>query len=183
MQTCGEGARKRQTEVFRRSTVLLLVLGAAGGFLPSIFMMLLTGKVWSVNHQAPHSMVDVYLIMHIPLAIAWSLLVALQLWSADIGRRRSIHKSLGWLTLTTGIIGIGLIGGIIWPLVNDFSDGLNSPNAGAGIYTIAMGIGVIINGTLAGLYAKRRDLAKHKDFIIIPCSGRSIQAYTGFTCG
>ena len=83
MQTSGEAARIRQTDVFRRSTVVLLVLGAAGGFLPSIFMMLLTGKVWSVNHQAPHSMVDVYLIMHIPLAIAWSLLVALQLWSAD----------------------------------------------------------------------------------------------------
>ena len=167
MQTSSEAARIRQTEVFRRSTVVLLVLGAAGGFLPSIFMMLLTGKVWSVNHQAPHSMVDVYLIMHIPLAIAWSLLVALQLWSADIGRRRSIHKSFGWLTLTTGILGIGLIGGIIWPLVNDFSDGLDSPNAGAGIYTMAMGIGVIVNGTLAGLYARRRDLAKHKDFIIM----------------
>ena len=108
-------------------------------------------------------MVDVYLIMHIPLAIAWSLLVALQLWSADIGRRRSIHKSFGWLTLTIGILGIDLIGGIIWPLVNDFSDGLDSPNAGAGIYTMAMGMGVIVNGTLAGLYAKRRDLAKHKE--------------------
>ncbi len=167
MQTSGEAARIRQTEVFRISTVVLLVLGAAGGFLPSIFMMLLTGKVWSVNHQAPHSMVDVYLIMHIPLAIAWTLLVALQLWSADIGRRRSIHKSFGWLTLATGIIGIGLIGGIIWPLVNDFSDGLDSPNAGVGIYTMAMGIGVIVNGTLAGLSAKRRDLAKHKDFIIM----------------
>jgi len=167
MQTSGEAARIRQTDVFRRSTVVLLALGAAGGFLPSIFMMLLTGKVWSVNHQAPHSMVDVYLIMHIPLAIAWSVLVALQLWSADIGRRRSIHKSFGWLTLTTGILGIGLIGGIIWPLVNDFSDGLDSPNAGAGIYTMAMGMGVIVNGTLAGLYAKRRDLAKHKDFIIM----------------
>ena len=66
MQTSGEAARIGQTEVVRRSTVVLLMLGAAGGFLPSIFMMLLTGKVWSVNHQAPHSMVDVYLIMHIP---------------------------------------------------------------------------------------------------------------------
>ena len=32
---------------------------------------------------------------------------------------------------------------------------------------MAMGMGVIVNGTLAGLYAKRRDLAKHKDFIIM----------------
>ena len=32
---------------------------------------------------------------------------------------------------------------------------------------MALGIGVIVNGTLAGRSAKRRDLAKHKDFIIM----------------
>ena len=68
-------------QLYKRAAVLLLILGAAGGFLPSLFMLAKTGQVWSVNHQAPHSMVDRYLLVHIPLAFLWALLVGVQLWT------------------------------------------------------------------------------------------------------
>ena len=56
-------------QLYKRAAVLLLILGAVGGFLPSLFMLAKTGQVWSVNYQAPHSMVDQYLLVHIPLAV------------------------------------------------------------------------------------------------------------------
>ena len=74
---------------------------------------------------------------------------------------------MGALTLGFGIIGVGMIGGWIWPLLNDFSNGLASPTAGAGIYTIIMGTGVVINGCLAGYFAKTKDLARHKDHVVM----------------
>ncbi len=156
-----------QNRIYKRAGALLLVLGAAGGFLPSLFMLAKTGQVWSVNHQAPHSMVDVYLFIHIPLAVVWALLIAVQLWSGQVTSRRYLHISLGWFTLATGVIGIGVVGGLIWPLVNDFADGFDSPNVGAGIYTMSMGAGVIINWVLAGYYARKGDLARHKDHALM----------------
>ena len=156
-----------QNRIYKRAGALLLVLGAAGGFVPSLWMFAATGQVWSVNHQAPHSLVDIYLLVHIPLAVLWALLVGLQLWSGQVRARRDLHVFVGWITLATGVIGIGIIGGWIWPLIHDFSDGLDSANAGAGIYTISMGLGVVINGILAGHYARKRDLARHKDHVLM----------------
>ena len=160
-------ATSLQNRIYKRAGALLLVLGAAGGFVPSLWMFSATGQVWSVNHQAPHSLVDIYLLVHIPLAVLWALLVGLQLWSGQVRARRDLHVFLGWITLATGVIGIGIIGGWIWPLIHDFSDGLDSANAGAGIYTISMGLGVVINGILAGHYARKRDLARHKDHVLM----------------
>ena len=137
-------------QLYKRAAVLLLILGAAGGFLPSLFMLAKTGQVWSVNHQAPHSMVDRYLLVHIPLAFLWALLVGVQLWTGQVPGRRQLHIRLGWLSLATGVIGVGVIGGWVWPLINDFADGFDSPNAGAGVYTMTMGVGVVVNGLLAG---------------------------------
>lgn len=160
-------ASQLQNHVYKRAAALLLILGAGGGFLPSLFMFAKTGQVWSVNHQAPHSMVDQYLLMHIPLAVLWSLLVGVQLWSGQVRGRKQLHITLGWLCLATGVLGIGVIGGWIWPLINDFADGFDSPNAGAGIYTMTMGVGVVVNGLLAGYFARKRDFARHKDYVLM----------------
>lgn len=154
-------------QLYKRAAVLLLILGAVGGFLPSLFMLAKTGQVWSVNHQAPHSMVDQYLLVHIPLAFLWALLVGVQLWTGQVPGRRKLHIRLGWLSLATGVIGVGVIGGWVWPLINDFAEGFDSPNAGAGIYTMTMGVGVVVNGLLAGYFARKRDLARHKDHVLM----------------
>ena len=154
-------------QLYKRAAVLLLILGAVGGFLPSLFMLAKTGQVWSVNHQAPHSMVDQYLLVHIPLAFLWALLVGVQLWTGQVPGRRKLHIRLGWLSLATGVIGVGVIGGWVWPLINDFTDGFDSPNAGAGVYTMTMGVGVVVNGLLAGYFARKRDLARHKDYVLM----------------
>ena len=153
-------------QLYKRAAVLLLILGAVGGFLPSLFMLAKTGQVWSVNHQAPHSMVDQYLLVHIPLAFLWALLVGVQLWTGQVPGRRKLHIRLGWLSLATGVIGVGVIGGWVWPLINDFAEGFDSPNAGAGIYTMTMGVGVVVNGRLAGYFARKRDLARHKEPVL-----------------
>ncbi len=156
-----------QNRIYKRAGALLLVLGAAGGFVPSLWMFATSGQVWSVNHQAPHTLVDTYLLIHIPLAVLWALLVAGQLWSGQVRVRRYLHVSLGWVALASGVIGIGVIGGWVWQLIHDFADGLDSANAGAGIYTMSMGAGVVINGILAGHYARKRDLARHKDHALM----------------
>ena len=57
---------ERQNYVYKRAAAMLLIFGAAGGFLPSLFMLAKTGQVWSVNQQAPHSMVDQYLLFAYP---------------------------------------------------------------------------------------------------------------------
>lgn len=160
-------ASRLQNHVYKRAAALLLILGAGGGFLPSLFMFAKTGQVWSVNHQAPHSMVDQYLLLHIPLAVLWALLVGVQLWSGQVRGRKQLHITFGWLGLATGVVGIGVIGGWIWPMVNDFAHGFDSPNAGAGIYTMAMGVGVVVNGLLAGYCARKRDFARHKDYVLM----------------
>lgn len=158
---------ERQNYVYKRAAAMLLIFGAVGGFLPSLFMLAKTGQVWSVNQQAPHSMVDQYLLLHIPLAVLWAVLVGVQLWSGQVPRRRGFHRRLGWLSLATGVVGVGVIGGWIWPLINDFADGFDSPNAGAGIYTMTMGVGVVVNGLLAGYFARKRDLGRHKDYVLM----------------
>ena len=45
-----KGARalgERQNYVYKRAAAVLLIFGAAGGFLPSLFMLAKTGQVWS----------------------------------------------------------------------------------------------------------------------------------------
>ena len=61
-------------------------------------------------------MVDQYLLLHIPLAVLWALLVGVQLWSGQVRGRKQLHITFGWLGLATGVVGIGVIGGWIWPM-------------------------------------------------------------------
>ena len=117
-------ATKLQNRIYKRAAALLLILGAGGGFLPSLLMFAKSGQVWSVNHQAPRSIVDQYLLMHIPLAVIWALLVAVQLWSGQVAGRRQLHIRLGWLTLAAGVI---VIGGWVWPLSMTFRKALTAP--------------------------------------------------------
>ena len=42
-------ARPVQNAYFKRGAVLLLVAGAVGGFLPSLYMYATTGRVWWIN--------------------------------------------------------------------------------------------------------------------------------------
>ena len=158
---------QKQTQVYKKAGVILLIFGAVGGFLPSILKLLSTGNVWSVNEQGPHPSVDASLYFHIPLAVIWVSLAAVQLWSGQVAKRKKIHRRLGWLAAAAGILGIGIIGAWIWPLLNDFSQGFDSPTAGAGIYTILLGFGVIVNGSLTVYHAKRKNFQLHKDFALM----------------
>ncbi|MDW3645430.1 MAG: DUF2306 domain-containing protein [Bacteroidia bacterium] len=158
---------RKQNQIYKRAGTILLVLGALGGFLPSILKLLTTGHVWSVNEQGPHPSVDASLYFHIPLAVIWVSLAAVQLWSGQVAKRRKIHRRVGYLAAGAGILGIGIVGAWIWPLLNDFSQGLESPTAGAGIYTILLGFGVIINGSLTIYHAKKQNLQLHKDFALM----------------
>lgn len=152
-----------QNSIYKRFAMWLLFLGAVGGFLPSLLIILQRGHVWSVNHQSPHTLVDLYLIIHIPLSFLWAGFAALQVWSGQVAHRRQLHQSIGKAALVCGIMGVGLFGGIAWPIVNDFNEGLTGPSVGAGLYTIIVGFGVIINGFLAIHCVKIGDLAGHKD--------------------
>ncbi len=157
----------RQNWAYKRGGAWLLILGAAGGFLPSLFILMTKNQVWSVNEQGPHSSVDASLLLHIPIAVIWISLVGVQLWSGDKSDRRILHRYVGWVALLAGILGIGLIGGWIWPLLNDFSGGLSSPTAGAGIYTMITGLGVGVNGILTIIYARQKNFAAHKDHALM----------------
>lgn len=157
---------KHQSSIYKRGGALLLMLGTIG-FTPSIGLLLFKGHIWSVNEQGPHPSVDFSLFVHIPLAVIWIGLVAHQLWSGNVAKRRKFHRRLGWIAVLAVVIGVGLFGGWIWPLLNDFSQGLNSPTAGAGIYTMLMGLGVGINGIMAAVYAKRKQFPIHQDFALM----------------
>ena len=155
-----------QNKVYKRAGFLLLLLGF-GGFLPSIFIFLGTGKVFSVNEQGPHPMVDMALLVHIPLAIIFALMVGVQLWSGDKPKQKKAHKIGGWIAFATLFLGISVAGGWVWPLWNDFANGLNSPTAGAGFYTMLNGLAIATNAVLMVVYAKKGQLAKHKDHALM----------------
>jgi len=162
-----ESPHARQNRAYKRGGAFLLVLGAAGGFLPSLALLAGTGKVWSVNRVAPHSDVDTSLVVHIPLAVVWATAVAVQLWSGGVGRRRRIHRIGGWVAVGCVLIGISLVAGWIWTYFNDFVDGFTGPRARAGYYTVALGIGAAVNGVMLVVCAKRRNFLAHKDFALM----------------
>ena len=155
-----------QNQVYKRAGFLLLILGF-GGFLPSILLLLFTGKVFSVNEQGPHPMVDMALLIHIPLAIIFALMVGMQLWSGDKPQQKKIHRIGGWIAFSAVFLGISVSGGWVWPMWNDFANGLDSPSAGAGFYTMLNGLAIATNAILMVYYAKKNQLAKHKDHALM----------------
>jgi len=157
----------RHNIVYKRAGYVLLALGFIGGFLPSVLILFFTGEVFSVNEQGPHPMVDTTLFVHIPLAILFALLAGFQLWSGDKKRQKKTHRLIGWIAFGAVAVGISMSGGWIWPILNDFSNGLDSPTAGAGVYTILNGLAIAINASLMVFYAKKGKLAKHKDHALM----------------
>ena len=156
-----------QTRVYKRAAALLLIVGAAGGFLPSLSLLVRHREVYSVNRVAPHSDVDASLLVHIPLAVLWCLAMAFQFWTGGRSRQTKLHRVGGWIAVACGLIGLSLAAGLIWTYLNDFRHGISDPRAAPGFYTIALGIGVAINVVLLVFAAKRRSFLAHKDFALM----------------
>ena len=157
---------RRQTVAYKRGGLLLLLMGAAG-FAPSLYIILTTGVVWSVNQQKPHIDVDAALWVHIVLTSIWLCLVGIQLLTGDKTSRRKTHRINGRVVAFTAIVGTALAGGWVWTFIHDFSEGVNGPFFQAGIYTWIMGFGVAINTILAVVYARRKNFLLHKDHALM----------------
>ena len=160
-------ANARQNRAYKRGGALLLVLGAAGGFLPSLTLLAVTGKVWSVNRVEPHTDVDASLVVHIPLAVIFAIAMGFQLWSGGIGARIRLHRVGGWIAVASVMIGVSLAAGWVWTYFNDFVHGLWGPRARAGYYTVILGLGAAVNAVLLVVYARRRKFLIHKDFALM----------------
>jgi hypothetical protein len=157
----------RQTRVYKRGAALLLLLGAAGGFLPSLSLLARYGQVYSVNRVAPHTDVDASLMVHIPLAVIWAVAIAFQFWSGGNGNKIRQHRVGGWIAVGCGLLGLSLAAGWIWTYLNDFRYGITDPRAAPGFYTVTLGIGVAVNTVLLVMAAKKRNFMAHKDFALM----------------
>jgi len=154
---------RTQDQVYKRFAFVLIAIGALGGFGPSLAMFLINRKPWSVNRQIPHLDADATLYVHIFLAFPAIALIVYQFWTGGVGKKRNQHRKTGWLAVTFAFVGIAVAGGWVWTYINDFSDGLTSPRARAGYYTVILGIGVAVNMIMLVVRAKQKDFLRHKD--------------------
>lgn len=160
-------ATAQQNRVYKRAGGVLVLLGAVGGFAPSLFLLARNGFVWSVNQQTPHPDVDVSLIVHILGAVTWIILAGAQLATGGVASLSRIHRVVGRLALVALLVGVTLSGGWIWTILHDFREGFRDGNAGAGLYTMTTASAAAINLILAVVYARRKDFARHKDFALM----------------
>ncbi len=165
-----KGSAKGQDRIYKRFGAFLLFFGAAGGFLPSLYMIATKGAIWSVNRQQPHhgpEESDPVLAFHISLSVVWAILLALQLWSGGSGEMRTLHRRGGRVAVGFGLLGVAVAGGWVWTYLNDFSEGLTTPGARAGYYTIVLGVGVAINAVMLVVHARKKNFFLHKDFALM----------------
>ena len=160
-------ASARQNRAYKRGGTILLLVGAASGFLPSLALLAGTGQVWSVNRVEPHTDVDASLLVHIPLAVMFAVLFALQLWSGGVGSRSKVHRIGGWIAVGCVLVGVSLAAGWVWTYFNDFVDGFTGGRARAGYYTVALGVGAAVNAVLLVVYARKRNFMVHKDYALM----------------
>jgi len=140
---------------------------SAAGFAPSLYIILTTGVVWSVNQQKPHIDVDGPLWVHIVLTSIFLCLIGIQLLTGDKKSGLKTHRINGRIVAFTALVGTALAGGWVWTFIHDFSEGVNGPFFQAGIYTWIMGFGVAINTILAVAYARRKNFLLHKDHALM----------------
>ena len=74
-----------------------MVTFGVGGFVPSIAMLCKHHLVWSVQHNAPHSDVNAWLILHIIGALTWGVVMPIQLGTGGVHTRRTWHIAAGYL--------------------------------------------------------------------------------------
>ena len=79
-------AKATHNRWYRLGGGILLAFGL-GGFVPSLAMLCYHGEVWSVQHNKPHTNVNVWLILHIIGAITWGGVMVFQLASGGFPSR------------------------------------------------------------------------------------------------
>jgi hypothetical protein len=165
-----DSSSKQQDRIYKRFGAILLLFGAAGGFLPSLYMIATKGTIWSTNRQQPHhgpDESDPVLSFHIALSVIWAILLALQLWSGGAPKKRVMHRVGGWFAVAVGLLGVAVAGGWVWTYLNDFSTGFTTPRARAGYYTVILGVGGAANAVMLVVHARKRNFSLHKDYALM----------------
>jgi len=162
--TDGDVEKKIITRGYTRGGAVLVAAGL-GGFVPSLSMLVYHGKVWSVQHNAPHSDVNTVLLLHIVGALAWGVCMILQLITGGVAQWRTAHRVAGYVGYIALSLGVALSGGILYTTIVDF--GAEDPDYGAGLYTYILGVVAWGNMTAAIVYARRRNMPRHKDHALM----------------
>ena len=148
---------------YKRWGGVLLLLGF-GGFVPSIVKLCLTGRVWSVSHNQPHTDVDGWLVAHMAGAIGWGLFACFQIASGGVGSMLAFHRWSGRIGVFFVVIAM-VCGGVIYTSIYDFRAGLGG--LAPGLYTLSLALATCANVFLSVYYARQRDLARHKDHALM----------------
>lgn len=151
-------AKKVQNSAFKFFGGIGLAGGIAG-FSPSVFKML-TGPIWSVMHNAPHTDNN-FLYPHACGCIVWFAALFIQLCTGGTPWKRTHYYS--------GYVGaLGLAIGMFFAFANTILyDVVIEKTPLIGFYTFVLIFGASINGAAGIACARAKRLPEHKDFMIM----------------
>lgn len=133
--------------------------GGVAGFSPSVFK-LLTGPIWSVMHNAPHTDND-FLYPHTCGCIVWFASLLVQLCTGGTPYKRT-HRVSGYI----GALGLAV--GMVFAFANTVKyDVVIERTPLISLYTFVLIFGASINGAVGIARARQKRIPEHKDFMLM----------------
>lgn len=135
------------------------LVGGIAGFAPSVFK-LLTGPIWSVMHNAPHTEND-FLYPHAVGCIVWFIALFVQLCTGGTHYKRT-HRVSGYI----GALGLAV--GMLFAFANTVKYDVIIDKSGIlGLYTFVLIFGASINGAVGVARARQKRIPEHKDLMLM----------------
>jgi hypothetical protein len=152
--------KRLQNSTFRACGLCALFLGCVG-FAPSIAKALLTGSLWSVSHDAPHTD-NAFLVPHAVAAVGWAVACVAQLCTGGVPQRPFVvaHRVGGYIGSAA------LLAAMVLAAANELA--YATPESALGsAYTLLLVLGATGNMLLAVTRARQRRFPEHKDGMLL----------------
>ena len=128
------------------------------GFGPSVGHAL-SGTLWSVSHDAPHTDTD-FLGVHAVCAAVWTLAAGAQLCTGGVPRWSAVHRFGGYGATTSLVLAMALAA------ANELK--FATPGSALGsAYTLLLVLGSVSTAAMGVVRARQHRFAEHKDCVLL----------------
>jgi hypothetical protein len=152
--------KRLQNTTYRACGIAGLFLGCVG-FAPSIAKALITGSLWSVSHDAPHTE-NAFLDPHAVGAVIWTVACVAQLCTGGVPKYPYVvaHRIGGYVGA------VALLVAMVLAAANELT--YATPQSALGsAYTLLLVLGATCNMLLAVVRARQRRFPEHKDSMLL----------------
>ena len=152
--------KRLQNTMYRACGIAGLLLGCVG-FAPSIAKALITGSLWSVSHDAPHTE-NAFLFPHAVGAVIWTVACVAQLCTGGVPKHPYVvaHRVGGYVGAAA------LLVAMVLAAANELT--YATPQSALGsAYTLLLVLGATCNMLLAVVRARQRRFSEHKDSMLL----------------